>query len=210
MKIAILGTGNVGAALGKAWAAKGHEIVFGSRDPQTSRITELLNVIGENVRAMSVPQAVEWAPTVVLATPWEVTQRVIASAGSFEGKILLDCTNPIKSALDGLEIGTTTSAAEMIAEWVPGAAVVKAFNCTGAANMRNPLYGLEAATMFIAGDDAEANYIALRLADDLGFDTIDAGPLRVARYLEPLAMLWVHLAYIEGRGTNIAFKLMSR
>lgn len=210
MKVAILGSGNVGAALGKGWAAKGHEIVYGTRDPNAPRVAELLADIGANAFATSVSEAVDWAPVVVLATPWHATREVVESAGSFDGKILLDCTNPLKPTFDGLEVGATTSAAEMVAEWARGARVVKAFNCTGAGNMRNPMYGPEAATMFIAGDDAEAKYIALRLADDLGFDTVDAGALYVARFLEPLAMLWVHLAYVAGRGPDIAFKLMAR
>ena len=91
-----------------------------------------------------------------------------------------------------------------------GARVVKAFNTTGAGNMANPKFGTQAATMFICGDDESAKATVGKLAEELGFEAVDAGPLMAARYLEPLAMLWIHLALKMGWGTNFAFKILKR
>ena len=107
-------------------------------------------------------------------------------------------------------MGFTTSVAEQIAAAVSGARVVKAFNSTGAGNMDNPDYDGMAASMFICGDDAPAKQVVAQLAQELGFDVVDAGGLTVARYLEPLAFLWVNQAYVQGEGPNIAFKLLRR
>jgi predicted dinucleotide-binding enzyme len=123
------------------------------------------------------------------------------------GKILLDCTNPLEKDLSGLAVGQTTSGAELVASWAPGARVVKAFNTTGFENMANPDFGGRVATMLIAGDDEAANVIASELARRIGFDPIVAGPLAMARLLEPLALLWIKLAVVQGHGARIAFQL---
>ena len=123
---------------------------------------------------------------------------------------MIDCTNPLKPDLSGLAIGHTTSAAEQVAVWAPGARVVKAFNTTGAENMSNPQFGSERASMLICGDDPDAKAAVVGLAADAGFDVVDAGRLASARLLEPLAMLWIHLAYAQGLGTGFAFKLLRR
>ena len=99
---------------------------------------------------------------------------------------------------------------ELVAQGAAGARVVKAFNSTGAGNMADPAYGDMAATMFICGDNSQARATVSGLAAELGFDVVDAGPLMAARYLEPLAMLWVHLAYSQAMGPDIAFKLLKR
>lgn len=109
-----------------------------------------------------------------------------------------------------MAVGTTTSAAEQIAGWARGAYVVKAFNSTGWNNMADPIYHGERITMFICGDNARAKDIVTGLAEDLGFEVVDAGALTVARFLEPLAMLWIHLAVVQNLGRDIAFKLLRR
>jgi predicted dinucleotide-binding enzyme len=150
------------------------------------------------------------AEVVVFATPWEATQDAVRHAGDLAGKVVLDCTNPLAPKLAGLTHGFDTSAAEQVASWAPGARVVKVFNTTGANNMENPDFNGVAATMFYCGDDADAKGIAAKLAGDLGFDPVDAGSLEQARLLEPLALLWIRLAYVQGLGREIAFKLMKR
>jgi predicted dinucleotide-binding enzyme len=147
---------------------------------------------------------------VVLATPWAVVRDAIAVAGDLRGKVVVDCTNPIAENSSGLTVGTTTSAGEQVAQWAAGARVVKAFNTTGSSNMANPEYDEGRATMFICGDDPEAKETVSTLASDLGFDVCDSGPLQVARYLEPLAMVWIQLAYPQGLGRDIAFRLIKR
>lgn len=109
-----------------------------------------------------------------------------------------------------MTIGHTTSAGEAVAGWARGARVVKALNSTGAGNMTDPRYGGERASMFLCGDDGPAKATVSELVRGLGFDVVDAGPLRNARLLEPLAMLWITLAYGLGNGPNIAFRLLRR
>jgi predicted dinucleotide-binding enzyme len=113
--------------------------------------------------------------------------------------------------LSGLVIGTNNSAGEEVARWVLGAKVVKAFNTIGAPNFGKPRFGSQNASIFICGDDALAKNAVGKLASELGFDVVDVGPLTVSRFLEPLAMLWIHLAFKQGFGTTgQAFKLLRR
>jgi hypothetical protein len=208
MKIAIIGAGHVAGSLAKQWAGQGHDIVFGVRDPKNPKVHDLLDSIGAHARAEDVAEAAAVGEVVVLATPWSAAQDAIRAAGDISGKILIDCTNPLLPDVSGLSIGRTTSAAEEIAGWASGARVVKAFNTIGAERMLHPQFGSQAASLFICGDDEMAKSVVAGLAEEIGFDVIDAGPLTVARLLEPLAMLWIHLAYKQGLGPNIAFKLL--
>ena len=202
MRIAIIGAGRVGAALGSGWSRGGHEVVFGVRDPAAKTVP-----VG---RAVSVADAAQSADVVVLATPWSAAPAALVAAGSCRGKVVIDCTNPILPGLTGLAVGTSESAAERLAALAPEARVVKAFNTTGSGNMERPRYGESRLTMLICGDDADARRTVSDLARDLGFDPLDAGALSAARYLEPLAMLWIHLAYKQGMGPDIAFQLLRR
>lgn len=209
MRIAVIGTGKVGSTLGGRWARKGHEVTFGSRTPQSQKVTELLNRVGGNASAVSIKEAVSACDVIVLAISWSVAEQVIKSADSWAGKILVDCTNPIAPGLQ-LSIGTTTSAGEQVAGWAEGAKVVKAFNTTGVENMADPIYDGQSTTMFICGDDENAKATVAELSEQLGFDVADTGPLAASRFLEPLAMVWIRLATTQGLGRNIAFKLMKR
>ena len=144
-----------------------------------------------------------------IKTPWHSTQEAIKSAGSFKGKILIDCTNPLLQDLSGLAVGYNTSSGEMVAEWAKGARVVKAFNSIGFAHIANPKFGSQTADIYYCGDDEESKKVAAQLIKDLGLEPVDSGPLKNARLLEPLAMLWVYLAYNKG-ATNTAWKLIKR
>lgn len=208
MRIGIIGAGSVGGALGSGWARAGHEVTFGVRDPSSPKTAELLKDTG--AKAASVAAAAAFGEVVVLATPWEATQDAVKSAGDLAGKIVFDCTNPLAPQLAGLTHGFDTSAGEQVASWAPGAKVVKIFNTTGANNMAAPDFDGVAATMFYCGDDAGAKAVGARLAADLGFDPVDAGSLEQARLLEPLALLWIRLAYVQQQGRDIAFRLMKR
>jgi NADPH-dependent F420 reductase len=207
MKISVLGTGNVGKSLAKLWAEKGHEIVFGSRDPE--KALKIAESMGKNVCSSTYKEAAKWGDVVVLATPYAAAQDIVKVIGDLSGKILVDCTNPIASGLSGLTIGLTTSAAEEIAK-MTSAKVVKSFNTMGIGVMANVQFGSEIASNFICSDYEDAKSIVKGLGEEIGFDVVDTGPLSNARLLEPLAMLWIYLAFRQGMGTGIAFKLLQR
>ena len=122
MKIAVLGAGNVGGTLGKAFASTGHNIFFGVSNPEDKKNKKLIDSIGSNYASVgTVVDAVHSADVVVLATPWSAARAALQSAGNLTDKIVIDCTNPLKEDLSGLVIGHTTSAAEQVAQWAIGA-----------------------------------------------------------------------------------------
>jgi 8-hydroxy-5-deazaflavin:NADPH oxidoreductase len=210
MKIGVIGSGNVGGALGTGWAKKGHSVVFGARDKNDEKLQSLLKQAGPNARAATVPEAAAFGDVVVFATPWAATEDAIRNAGDLNGKIVFDCNNPAKPDLSGLQLGHTTSAGEQVASWASGARVVKVFNTTGAGNMANSHYPDGPPAMFYCGDDANAKKAAAQLASDLGFEPIDVGGITAARFLEPLAMLWIRLVLAQGLGPHFAFRIIRR
>jgi NADPH-dependent F420 reductase len=211
MKIGILGAGNMGGTLGRLWAEGGHEVYFGLRDCHSVKAQRAHAAICAKARWGTAAEAADFAEAVLIAVPWTAAEEVIKPlAARLAGKVLIDCTNPIKADLSGLEIGHTNSAAEAIARWAPQARVVKAFNTVGAGGLHDARYGDHSASIYICGDDEEAKEMVATLADTLGFEAIDAGPLVEARYLEPLAMLWIHLAMRGKFGGKLAVKLLRR
>ena len=210
MKISILGAGNVGGTLGRAWARKGHDVFFGVPRPGDAGTQELLTTIGSKARAGPVAEAAAAGDVIVLATPWPATRDAIQAAGNLAGKVVVDCTNPLKEDFSGLALGYTTSGAEQVAEWAKGAKVFKAFNQTGFNIMADPAFDGVRAVIFVCGDDAAQKPTVLKLATDIGFEAIDAGNLVIARLLEPYGMLWIHLALARGMGRDFAFVLHRR
>jgi predicted dinucleotide-binding enzyme len=132
--------------------------------------------------------------------------------GGLKGKILLDSTNPLTRGPDGisLEIGHSISAGEKVQGWAAGASVFKTLNSTGFGNMANPVFNGVKSVMFVAGDDAANKPKVIDLVGQLGFDVVDAGPLRNARLLEAHAMLWIDLALARGQGRDFAFAIVRR
>jgi|SRR5215469_2596319 len=208
--IAVLGAGNVGASLAGVWSAAGHDVSFGLPNPQSQKAQAAVKALGQKVRAATNKDAVLPVQVVALCVPWPQAQEAIRSSGGLTGKILIDCTNPLAPDLSGLAIGLTTSAAEQVAGWAAGAKVVKAFNTMGAANFGNAQFGSEKADGYYCGDDAGAKATVRELVAAAGLDPVDVGPLRNARLLEPLAMLWIDLAVNQRQGVNHAFKLLRR
>jgi 8-hydroxy-5-deazaflavin:NADPH oxidoreductase len=208
MKIGILGTGNVGTTLGKTWARQGHEVIFGVRDPNADKVKTLLSELGNNASAAIISTTASLAEVVALTVPWEAVPEVLQQTGDLDRKICLDCTNPLVANQLHQTATLATSGGEQVAAWLPKARVVKIFNTVGWEIMANPQYGNETATMFYAGDDAEAKAIAAQLARDVGFDPIDAGGLSSAVYLESLAGFWGELVYGQGMGRGIGWRLL--
>jgi len=206
--IAILGAGNVGIALARALIARGESIVFGVPDPDKYR--DPVAALGPSATIGNASCAVAAAELVVLATPYAAALDIARSVGDWGGRILVDATNPLAPGLGGLLVGTTTSGAEQIAAAARGARVVKAFNTTGAENMADSHYADGQVFMPVCGDDADARGRVIALAALIGFDAVDCGDLTAARYLEPFAMTWIHMAIKLGYGRSFAFARLRR
>jgi 8-hydroxy-5-deazaflavin:NADPH oxidoreductase len=209
MKIGILGAGNVGGSLGRIWASKGHDITFGVPDPSSARVRAAVAALQGRGRAGNNREAAT-AEVVILSVPWPAAEEAIRAAGALDAKVLIDCTNPLNADLKGLSIGLTTSAAEQVAAWAPRAKVVKAFNTLGAGNFGRSDFSGQRAEGFYCGDDAESKALVSGLIQEIGLNPVDVGPLRNARLLEPLALLWIDLAINQGWGPNHAFKIIRR
>lgn len=193
-RIAVIGKGNVGQAIGEGWKRRGHQVVYAVKTPA-----------GPDEK--TIANACVAAEIVVLATPWGAVADALANAGDLAGKIVIDCTNPL-AMTDGrlsLAIGFSTSGGEQTAALAKGARVFKTLNQTSAENMADASKFSPRAMMYVAGDDAGGKAVVMALVDDLGFEAIDAGPLVIARLLEPLAMLWIDQALTRGAGRDFAF-----
>jgi predicted dinucleotide-binding enzyme len=213
MKVAILGTGTVGQHLAKGFVGLGHEVIFGTRNPDGESARKALAAVGPGVRAATFADAAKAADFAVLATSWEGTESAVklAGAANLAGKLVIDAINPLAVGAGGptLAVGHSTSAAELIQGWLPQAKVVKAFNIVTATHMVNPQLAGGPPTMFIAGNDAAAKQQVLGILKDFGWESIDIGALDGARLLEPLAMLWIRYAFQNNHWTH-AFKLLGR
>lgn len=205
MRIAIIGTGNVGGAIARGLKGKGHEVMLGARDPQAADVVTLATDTGAT--AMPPAAAAQAGDVVLLALPWGVAEGAIKALGSLAGKTVIDCMNPlgmVDGAL-GLTVGHTTSGGEIVAGWLPQAHVVKTLNQVGAEIMARNEHLPHRPVMFLAGNDDTAKARAATLLTDLGFAAQDAGDITKARLLEPLAMVWINQALFRGKGRNWAF-----
>jgi NADPH-dependent F420 reductase len=187
--IALIGTGNVGSALGRRFAENGHTVVYGSRNPLADEVVALVNETGRGAVALSPAQAAARSRVVVLAIPWSATEDVVRSLGDLSGKIIVDPTNPRVMASDGFADYPPTledSNAERIARLAPGAHVVKAFSTLGWETMFDPRVAEGPVTIPLVGDDRAAKALVAGLAREIGLEAVDVGPLRHARIIEGL------------------------
>jgi hypothetical protein len=210
MEIAVIGTGSVGSTLGTRWAQNGHKVTFGSRHPDSEDVRSLVSEAGPNASAADNARAAEGADVVVLAIPWESAEQAIRALGNLESVVLVDPMNAPGGEPAQAADGGVSSAGELVAEWSEGARVVKAFNCTGWENMQDPIYGDQPLNMFICGDDPDAKQVVKELAEEFGFEAIDVGDLGMSGAVEGLAQLWIGLAYRQGLGRDIGFRLLQR
>ena len=207
-KITVIGAGNVGMALARAFTQRGEQVFIGVPDPAKYRAA--VAALGAAARLGTAAEAIAGSDTVILAVPYAAALALAEAQGDWQGRILVDATNPLAPGLAGLSLGTTTSGAEEIARRARGARVVKAFNTTGAENMEDSRYPAGTAFMPVCGDDAEARARVIALATLIGFDAVDCGELAAARYLEPFAMTWIHMAIKLGHGRRFAFARLQR
>ncbi len=205
MHIAIVGAGSVGRAVATGLKRAGHTITLGVRDPGKDDLAGFAASIEVDIQTPAA--AAGAADLIVLSVPWAAAESAVKSLGALNGKVLIDCTNPL-GRVDGkmqLVVGHTTSAAEMIQGWATDARVVKSLNQVGAEIMADASKLGGKPVMFVAGDDEAARKVAARLVEDLGFEALDAGLLMQARYLEPFAMVWINQAIFRGEGRSWAF-----
>lgn len=203
MKIAIIGTGNVGGALASQWARAGHTILLGVRNQDNFKGRDLLD--NPNTTAHSIETAVAEAETILVATPPQLAPEQATQFGVLTGKVLIDATNAIRVQPEGYP--TAYHAFEALTE----AEVVKCFNTTGFENMKNPDYGDQRLDMYMAGASKRAKEVVTQLAQDAGFEQCyDFGGADKVKLLEHFALSWINLAIMQGMGRDIGFKLIRR
>jgi len=189
-RIAVIGTGNVGAALGTEFAALGHEIVYGSRNPSRDEVTSLVSRTGHGASATTPAESVVGADIVLLAVPGGIAVTITGELGDLAGKILIDPTN--NYVRDGIpRLATEISNGEAIQAAAPEAKVVKAFNTLGWRQMVDPESSGGPVSIPLAGDSVDAKAKVAELVAGLGLEPVDVGPIQNARYVEGMLILWM-------------------
>ena len=208
MRIGILGSGLMGGKLGTILARAGHEVVF-SYARTEQKLKRLAREAHANARAGTPADAARDSDVVLLAVHWSRVDDVLHQTGNLDGKIILSCSLPMNADDTELVIAHTASGAETLAQMVPQARVVSAFNTVPS----EVLFGVFAArrrakkpSLIFCGDDKRSKRVAARLIGDVGFEPVDVGPLRMARYTEPFALLIAQIAYEGKGGPEIAYR----
>lgn len=205
MKIAIIGTGNVGGALATAWSKAGHQLYLGVQNINDFKGKHLLDNI--NTTAHSVKEAAHLAEVILIATPAMAAIDVAQSLGDTNGKVIVDTMNII---MGNGPAGFNNTSDAILANTVTNE-VVKCFNTTGFNNMENPVYGNSAVDLFTAGNSVKGKEIAIQLSKDAGFETCyDIGGNDKFQLMEQFAWFWINLALFQGQGREMAFKLLKR
>ncbi|MDX1902911.1 MAG: NAD(P)-binding domain-containing protein [Thermonemataceae bacterium] len=205
MKIAIIGTGNVGGALATQWAKAGHQIFLGTRDLNKFEDKHLLE--NANTTLHTLAESAENAEVILVAAVPQATQSISEQIKeAAKGKVLIDAMNSIRTRPEGFN-----NSFEAFKHYLPNTEIVKCFNSTGFENMKNPIYDGQGIDMFMAGDSERGKEIALQLALDAGFSTCwDFGKDDKVQLLEHFALSWINLAIMQGHGRNMAFKVIKR
>jgi predicted dinucleotide-binding enzyme len=203
MNITIIGTGNMGSALVKQLTLAGYSVRVTGRDLKKAQAVAANNT---GAKAFPASEALADSEVVILATGYADAVTALRSLGSLEGKVVIDITNPLTADYMSLTVGFDTSAAEEIAKALPGVEIVKGFNTLFAQVLAEGSGSGpgQKDTVFLASDSARAKQTARALAESMGFQILDAGGLKNARYLEPLGGLNIYFGYGAGMGTGIA------
>ncbi|MBT4126663.1 MAG: NAD(P)-binding domain-containing protein [Chloroflexi bacterium] len=207
MRIAVIGSGSVGAGVARSWSGLGHSVVIGSRSPESERVVSLVSEIGNGVSASGLADSVAGADVIVLAVPWSAAEVSLAALGNLSGRVLLDATNPFVKGLS-LGLGHDDSGGEQVARWAVGAHVVKALNIVDARLLDGRKLDDREISIPICGDDKDAKGVAGSLIAELGFDVIDAGKLEISRLLEPLCLLMIKMSMKKSLGNEIGFRVL--
>lgn len=211
MKIGILGTGDVGKALGRGFIGLGHSVTMGARDAANPKAAAWVKETGPRASAATFAAAAQNGEVIVIATLGTATEEILRGVGPspFKGKLVIDATNPLDMSKGAPKLigGVGDSGAERHQKLLPGAHVVKAFNTVGNALMYKPVFAGGPPDMFICGNDAAAKQVVTGFCTDLGWGVVDAGGIEGARLLEPMCILWV-VHGIRTGSWNHAFKLL--
>ena len=194
-RIAVIGSGNVATALGPGFAAQGHTIVYGSRNPNEQKVKDLVAKTGHGATATTQNEAVKGADIIVLAVPGTAAEQVVKSLGDLSGKIILDPTNRVdRNTSDGyFNYGLATgSNAELVQAAQPKAHVVKAFNTLNVKQMTDPQSAGGPISIPIAGDDPKSRAVVADLVKGMHLEPVDLGPLRYSRVLEEMLVIWAN------------------
>jgi predicted dinucleotide-binding enzyme len=208
MRIGILGSGLMGAKLGTIFARAGHEVVF-SYARHREKLEQLAKDAGGKARAGTPREAAEHADAVLLAVHWSRMDEVISQAGGLAGKTVISCSLPMNADDTALVVGYVSSGAEELAKKVPEAHVVQAFNTVPSEVLFGVFESQQAArrpSLVYCGDHAAAKKKVAGLIRDAGFEPVDAGALKIARYTEPFTLLIAELAYNRGSGPELAYR----
>jgi 8-hydroxy-5-deazaflavin:NADPH oxidoreductase len=213
MKIGVLGTGDVGKALGKAFLALGHEVKMGAREATNEKATAWAKEMGGKASNGTFGDAVDFADIVVLATLGVANESVLRMAGveRFAGKLVIDTTNPLdfSKGYPALAVGHTDSGGEQVQRLIPDAHVVKAWNTVGNTLMFKPELAGGPPDMFICGNNEDAKKRVSDILVDFGWGVVDLGGIEASRYLEPLCLTWV-LYGLKAKTWGHAFKLLGK
>lgn len=208
MKAGILGSGSMGGKLGTIFARAGHDVVF-SYSRSDEKLRELASVAGPRARAGTPREAVKDADALLLAVHWSRVDDVLRQAGDVSGKVVLTCSLPFNATDTELVVAHTSSGAETLAKKVPGLDVVAAFQTVPSEVLFDVFEARDHTprpSLVYCGDRDEAKRVAATLIQNAGFDPVDAGPLRVARYTEPFSLLMGQLAYEGEEGPEVAYR----
>src|ERR1700704_4580013 len=201
MRIGILGSGLMGAKLGTIWARAGHDVVF-SYARSKQKLEKLAREAQGKARAGTPGEAARDADALLLAVHWSRIDDVLKQAGDLSGKVFVSCSLPLNADDTELVVAHTSSGAEELAKMIPKARVVSAFN-TVPSEVLFDVYEakrkVSRPSLVYCGDDKRGKAVAVELIRGVGFDSVDAGPLWIARYTEPFGLLVAQLAY-EGKG----------
>ena len=193
--IAVIGTGNVGAALGPEFAAQGNTIVYGSRNPAADKVVALVALTGDDASATTPAESVIGADIVVLAVPGLMVEEITQGLGDLSGKIIIDPTNPLARGEGVFSFAVKSSNAEIIQAAAPDAHVIKAFNTLSWEQMIDPDSSGGPISIPLAGNNDEAKARVAELVEGMGMEAIDVGPVENAHWVEGMLMLWINNRY---------------
>jgi len=215
VRIGILGSGLMGGKLGTIFARAGHEVVF-SYSHSKAKLERLAREAGSGARAGTPAEAANDADALLLAVHWSRMDDILKKAGNLSGKVIVSCSLPMNADDTGLVVAHKSSGAEKLAKKIPKARVVSAFSTVPsevlfsvferAASARREAGNGKRPSLLYCGENARAKKVAAQLISDVGFEPVDAGPLRIARYTEPFALLVAQLAYEGDRGPALAYR----